>query len=66
MGVLADFKRHVGQFLAANNRTIRAEKVLVDFHVSPAAVPLQYVEATEEVFRGEGPESFVKQVVIFR
>lgn len=63
--VLADFKRHIGEFLAANRRTIRAEKVLVDFHVASGPVPLQYVEAVEEVFRGEGPESPVKQVVIF-
>ena len=63
--VLGDFKRHVAEFLESNRHTIRAENILVDFRVSAAPVPLQYIEATEEVFRREGHESPVKQLIIF-
>jgi hypothetical protein len=63
--VMQEFERHVTEFVEANRRTIKAANVLVDFHVSPASVPLRYIEATERIFRSEGPDSPVKEVVIF-
>ena len=63
--VIRDFKRHIGKFIEANRRTIHATRVLVDFHVSPAPVPLQYIEATEEMFRSAASDSPVEEVVIF-
>jgi hypothetical protein len=63
--VLNDFKRHITEFIEVNRRTIRASRILVDFHVSPAPVPQRYVEATEEVFRFDAQNTPVAEVVIF-
>ena len=63
--VMRDFKQCIIEFIEANRRTILASKILVDFHVSPQAVPMRYIEAAEEVFRVSGQDSPVKEVVIF-
>ena len=62
--VLADFKCQVRDFLAANASTIRATRILVDFHVSPSPVPTKYLDATEDVFREES-DGIIQEVVIF-
>ena len=63
--VLNEFKRHISEFLEANRKTIRASRILVDFHVSPAPVPYRYIEATEEILRLSGQDSPIEEVVIF-
>lgn len=62
--VVNDLKRHITDFLVANRDTIHAEKILVDFHVSPAAVPLRYLDVAEQVLRLHGQGS-IQEVVIF-
>jgi len=62
--VLADFKRHLEDFIVANNKIIQASKVLVEFHVSPLAVPAHYVDAIEETFRQCPPGGVLREVVI--
>jgi hypothetical protein len=44
----AEFKREIVGFLAANDSTIRATRVLMDFHVSSEPVPKEYLQAAEE------------------
>ena len=62
---LEDFKRQLRDFLAVNNSIIRADRVLVDFHVSASPVACRYLDATEEVFREQPLVSIVREVVIF-
>ncbi len=62
---LNEFKRHISEFIEANRKTIRASRILVDFHVSPEPVPHRYIEATEEIFRLAGQNDLIKEVVIF-
>lgn len=47
---IEEFKRHIEDFIKANEKTIRAPRILVDFHVSSDSVSLHFVKATEEVF----------------
>lgn len=63
--VLNDFKRQLTEFLGANQGTICARRILVDFHVCPASVPRCYVDATEEVFRLHEQDESIQEVVIF-
>ena len=60
-----DLKCLIRAFLEANNNTIHAQRLLVDFHVSPAAVPTRYIVAAEEVLRMHGQDS-IQEVVIFK
>lgn len=62
--VVNDLKRHILEFLVANQNVIRAKRVLIDFHVSPASVPSRYVDAAEEVVCLHGQDS-IQEVVIF-
>lgn len=62
--VVNDLKRHIIEFLAENQRTICAQQILIDFHVSPASVPPRYVAAAEEVVRLHG-QAPIEEVVIF-
>lgn len=62
--VLDDFKRHISDFIESNRKTIRATRIFVDFHVSPAPVPRHYIEAAEEVFRLSREDSGIEEVVI--
>jgi len=62
--LLADFRRHIAEFIEANRATIHAARVLVDFHVSASPVPQQYVTATEKVFRNRGQSGPIEEVVI--
>ena len=62
--ILADFRRHISEFIAANRATIHATHILADFHVSGDPVPQQYVAATEEVFRASGQDGPIREVVI--
>jgi hypothetical protein len=62
--IVADLKRHIDEFLDVNETTIHAKRILVDFHVSPAPVPLRYVEAAEQVIRLRS-EGSIQEVVIF-
>jgi hypothetical protein len=59
-----DLKRHIAEFLVANENTIHAQQLLIDFHVSPAPVPARYIDAAEEVLRSHG-QGTVQEVVIF-
>jgi hypothetical protein len=63
--VMNDFRRHILEFLVANQTRIHAQRILIDFHVSPASVPPCYVDATEAVVRLHGQHS-IQEVVIFR
>lgn len=63
--VLNHFKRHIVEFIVANQNTIRALRVLVDFHVSPVPVPRRYVDTTEEVLRLHTQDGPIQEVVIF-
>lgn len=63
--VIADFKRHIVDFIESNRSAILASKILVDFHVSPEHVPARYLEAAEEVFRANGQGGPIDEVVIF-
>lgn len=62
--VMNDFRRHVLEFLVANQATIHAQRILIDFHVSSSSVPSRYVDATEEVVRLHGQHP-IREVVIF-
>jgi len=62
--IVNDLKRHIREFLVANQTAIHARRILIDFHVSPAAVPLRYVDAAEEVVRAHG-EGSIDEVIIF-
>lgn len=62
--VINDSKRHVLDFVLANKEEIHAQRILIDFHVSPASVPSRYVDAAEEVLRLHGQDS-IQEVVIF-
>lgn len=62
--VMNDFRRHIFEFLVANQTTIHAQRILIDFHVSPASVPSRYVDVTEEVVRLHGQHP-IQEVVIF-
>ena len=63
--VLNDFKRHITEFLEANRGIIRAQRILVDFHVSSVPVPHRYIDATEEVLRLHNQDDSIQDVVIF-
>lgn len=62
--VLAEFRRHFLEFISANERTIRAARILVELHVSPQSVPEHYVQAVEDAFRASQTEGVVRAVVI--
>lgn len=62
--VVDDLKRHILEFVIANKKEIHAQRILIDFHVSPASVPSRYVDAAEEVLRLHGRDS-IQEVVIF-
>jgi hypothetical protein len=62
--VLLGFKHHIVEFLGANRDTIRAQRILVDFHVSTAPVPRRYIDATEEVFRQYNQDDLIQEVVV--
>ena len=62
---LNDFKSHLRHFLSANESTVRAKRVLIDFHVSSAPVPDRYLDATEQVFREQPCDTILQEVVIF-
>ncbi|MFP4582294.1 MAG: hypothetical protein ACLFN9_02830 [Desulfococcaceae bacterium] len=59
-----EFKRHVREFIEANRNVIRARRILVDFHVSPAPVPDAYLSAAEQVFRKYADKDEIDNVVI--
>ena len=59
-----DLTRHIMEFLVANRDTIHAQKILIDFHVSPASVPLRYLDVAEDVVSLHGQGS-IQEVVIF-
>ena len=63
--VVADFTRQLAAFLAANRETIRAQRLLVDLHVSSEPVPRAYLEAAEAVLRREGAD-LLDEVVLLR
>jgi hypothetical protein len=56
--------RYITEFLVANRDTIHAQKILIDFHVSPASVSLRYLDVAEEVVRLHGQGS-IQEVVLF-
>ena len=62
--IVNDLKRHIREFIVANQNTIHAKRILIDFHVSPAPVPSRYVDAAEEVIRLNGQDS-IQEVIIF-
>lgn len=62
--VVNDLKRHILAFLVANQNTIHAQRILIDFHVSPASVPSRYLDVAEEVVRLHGQGS-IQEVIIF-
>lgn len=62
--VLNDFKRHLREFRAANTSTIHADRLLIDFRVSPSPVPTQYLDAIEQVFAEAQPNETLQEVVI--
>ena len=63
--VLNDFKGQIAEFLRGNQGTIRAQKLLVDFHVSASPVPRRFVDATEEVLRLHNHDQSIQEVVVF-
>lgn len=62
--VMADFRRHIADFIRANEERIKATKLLVDFHVSPNPVLESYLEVAEEMFFLRSAGSVLKEVVI--
>lgn len=62
--VMNDFRRHILEFLVENQTTIHAQRILIDFHVSPASVPTPYVDATVELVRLHAQHP-IQEVVIF-
>lgn len=62
--VVKDLKRQILEFLIANQNTIHAQRILIDFHVSPASVPRRYVDAAEEMVRMHSQDS-IQEVAIF-
>lgn len=62
--IVNDLMRHIREFLVANQKTIHAKRLLIDFHVSPAAVPARYVDAAEKAVRLYGQDS-IEEVIIF-
>ena len=63
--VVNEFRGHIHEFLEANRKSIRASRIVVDFHVSPGPVPLRYVEAVEGEFRAYEHDGLIDEVVVF-
>lgn len=49
--ILKEFKTHLKEFIAANSKSIKSEKIVIDFRVSPSPIPQQYIAAIVEVFK---------------
>lgn len=62
---LDKFKQHIGEFIEANRKTIRARKILIDFHVSPKPVSEFYLATTEDVFREKVNDDEIDEIVLF-
>ena len=62
-GVAAEFKKHIEDFLAANDNAIKAANLMIDFRVSPSPVPQHYIDATSQVLRAYSSESLEKVVI---
>lgn len=58
------FREQLQQFIKANETEILAPRVLVDFHVSAAPVPVPYVKATIAAFAACDPTSVMTEVVV--
>ena len=61
---LADFKREIQGFLAANEQSIHASKLVVDLHVSPQPVPLAYLDIVATTCR-ETPCTVLQEVTLY-
>lgn len=61
--VLNEFKQHITEFLNANSNALKSRNLLIDFHVSPSAVPQQYIDATLDVLRHHS-NNILKNVTI--
>lgn len=61
--VLGEFKQHIKDFLVANDNSIKAKNLLIDFRVSPSHVPQQYLDAAHQVLRSYRSE-LLENVVI--
>ncbi|MDV3002763.1 MAG: hypothetical protein N5P05_004418 (plasmid) [Chroococcopsis gigantea SAG 12.99] len=65
--IIDEFKNHLIDFINANNQTIKAKKVLIDFHVvTSQPVPQQYIDATIEVFKARADCSNIEELAIVR
>ncbi len=62
---VARLRKDVGLFLDANQATIRATRLLVDFRVSANPIPAEYLEITEGVIQEHGQRAGFIEVVIF-
>lgn len=61
---MADFRRHIGEFVKANRLHIRATRVLVTlFMGGPYETPRRFTDAIEEVFRAED-DGTIEELVI--
>jgi hypothetical protein len=63
--ILNEFQQHVIEFLTVNESTINAQKILIDFHVSPAPVPERYTQATVELLHKLN-QSLIQEVIIIK
>jgi hypothetical protein len=63
---ISAFKRHIRDFLETNNVTVKADKLLVDFHVSSAdPIPGSFLDALEEeLSKFANKNRFIKEVII--
>lgn len=47
---VGEFRNELRSFLKANQSTIKARRIVIDFHVSAEPVPHDYLDAIENVF----------------
>ena len=61
--VMNEFKKHIKDFLEANDNSIKSKNLMIDFRVSPSSVPRHYIDATNQVLRSYRSE-LLENVVI--
>jgi hypothetical protein len=62
---LEEFKRHLVAFVAANRKTHRAPRVVINLREAPSPLPFDYIKAVREVFRDSAVDKLIDQVVIY-
>jgi hypothetical protein len=62
--VMQNFVNQIAQFNDMNRTTIRATRLLIDFHVAPTPVPPRYLDSTERLFIRTAGDNGISDLVI--